>query len=298
MAFFSNIFGYVLNFIYSFVNNYGVAIILFSVFIKLILLPLSIKQQKTMKTTEKIQKETKIIQEKYKNDQEKINKEVMDLYKREKMNPLSGCFTALIQLLLILAMFYLVRSPLTFMRKINEEDIDSVAEYIKQEQGEDAVSQAYPQISILKYIVNKEENNEKIEIEGKEDINIDDFYINMKFLGLDLSSIPQNEFKNIKVYIIPVLYVISSIVSTRLTLNKKEEDKREEDKKETKESKEEPDMSAAMGKNMNYIIPIMSVSISLIAPLGLALYWLTNNILMIIERIVITKTVLNKNEEE
>ena len=103
--FFSNMFGYVLNFIYSLVNNYGLAIILFSIILKIVLLPLSIKQQKTTKKTEKIQKESKIIQEKYKNNPEKMNKEIMDLYKRENISPFGGCFTAIIQLILILAMF-------------------------------------------------------------------------------------------------------------------------------------------------------------------------------------------------
>ena len=66
--FFANVFGYILNFIYGIVKNYGIAIILFTILLKLIMLPMSIKQQKTMKKSAKIQKETKEIQEKYKND--------------------------------------------------------------------------------------------------------------------------------------------------------------------------------------------------------------------------------------
>ena len=73
--FFANIFGYVLNFIYQFVNNYGLAMILFTLVIKLIMLPLSIKQQKTMKKSLKLQEKMKVIQFKYKNDQEKLNQE-------------------------------------------------------------------------------------------------------------------------------------------------------------------------------------------------------------------------------
>ena len=71
----SSLFGYILNFIYELVKNYGFAIIIFSVLLKLILLPLSIKQQKTMKKTAKIQEKMKEIQEKYKNDQVKMNQE-------------------------------------------------------------------------------------------------------------------------------------------------------------------------------------------------------------------------------
>ena len=61
IAFFANIFGYVLNFIYNLVKNYGVAIIIFSVLVKLLMIPISIKQQKTMKKSTKIQKKMKEI---------------------------------------------------------------------------------------------------------------------------------------------------------------------------------------------------------------------------------------------
>ncbi len=71
ISFFANIFGYVLNILYQFVSNYGVAIILFSVILKLIMLPISIKQQKTMKKSAKIQEKMKELQDKYKNNPEK-----------------------------------------------------------------------------------------------------------------------------------------------------------------------------------------------------------------------------------
>ena len=114
--FFAEIFGYVLNWIYILVKNYGVAIIIFSVLVKIIMLPLSIKQQKTLKKNEKIQKEMKILQIKHKGNQERLNQEMIELYKREKINPFGGCFSVIIQFILLLAMFSLVRSPLTYMK--------------------------------------------------------------------------------------------------------------------------------------------------------------------------------------
>ena len=87
--FFANMFGYVLALLYNIVNNYGLAIILFTVIIKLVLLPLSIKQQRTMKKSAELQEKMQVIQFKYKNDPEKMNQEIMNLYKTEKMNPFS-----------------------------------------------------------------------------------------------------------------------------------------------------------------------------------------------------------------
>lgn len=295
IKFFASLFGYAVNFIYSLIGNYGVAIIIFSILLKLLQLPLSIKQQRSMKKTEKIQKELAVIKEKNKNNPEKLNQEMMALYKRENMSPFSGCFSGIVQIILILAMFSLVRNPLTYMLKIPNEKINIITQYIKEEEKEQ-ISATYPQISILKYVNNKNENIE-IKQEGKiEELNINEMKINMNFVGLDLSDIPQQNSNNWKVFIIPVLYVISSIISLKLTTNKKKENKAEEIKEEKLE--DESDMAKQMTKSMGLTMPILAVSVSLIAPLGLALYWLTNNILMIFERIAINRFFIDKEEEE
>lgn len=284
----SNLFGYILNFIYQFVQNYGVSIILFSILLKLILLPLSIKQQKTMKKTAKIQVKVKELQEKYKNDQMKMNQEMMDLYKKENMSPFSGCLTSIIQIVLLFAMFGLVRNPLTYMKKIDTTTIENYKNEIRQEVGENSISTNYPEISIVKYVNENKEKN-------------DAAYINMNFLGLDLSSVPQENIKDPKVYIIPILYVLTSMISMKISTNttqKNNKDKKilEKENKEVKKEQEELDMAEQMTKNMSWFMPIMAVSISIIAPLGLALYWLVNNILMIFERLILNKILDSKEE--
>ena len=124
IAFFAKIFGFILNFIYEIVNNYGIAIILFSVLVKLLMIPISIKQQKTMKKSVKIQEKMKEIQLKYKNNPEKLNQETLELYKTENMSPFSGCLRAIVQIILLFAVFYLVRSPLTYMKKVDSGIIE------------------------------------------------------------------------------------------------------------------------------------------------------------------------------
>lgn len=291
----SSLFGYILNFIYELVKNYGLAIIIFSVLLKLVLLPLSIKQQKTMKKTAKIQKKVKELQEKYKNDQMKMNQEMMDLYKKENLSPFSGCLSSIIQIVLLFAMFGLVRSPLTYMKKIDTDTLNNYVVEIKQEVGENSISRNYPQISILKYV-----STHKTEE--------DPLYINMDFFGLDLSNIPQENWQDWTVYIIPVLYVITTMISMKITTkmtgaNTKREDiieiKNEEEKDKNKDKEPDPqDMAAQMNKSMSWFMPIMSVSIAIIAPLGLALYWLVNNILMIAERLIINKCLSSEEEEQ
>ncbi len=288
MSFIASLFGYLLEFIYNLVNNYGLAIILFSVVLKLVLLPISIKQQKTMQKSAKIQTKMKEIQTKYKNNPEKMNQEIMSLYKNEKMSPFSGCLSSIIQVILLFAVFYLVRSPLTFMKKVDPQVIENYTNEIKQEQQ---VNTAYPEISVIQY-------------KGQEDQRVN---INMDFLGIDLSKVPTQSLNDPRVYIIPVLYVISSFVSIRLTTNLQKGKRKEKTNEievidgEPKEREQQSDELAAMeqaNKSMSLFMPIMSIMIAVVAPLGLALYWLVNNLLMIAERLILNRVLESKEAEE
>lgn len=276
--FFANTFGYVLNLLYNLLNNYGLAIILFTILIKIILLPISIKQQRTMKKSAKLQEQMKSIQFKYKNDPEKMNQEIMSLYKSENMSPMSGCLSSIIQLILLLSIFYLVKSPLTYMRKIPTENLNN---YVKQMQDEGKnVNNVYPEIDIIR---EKGHENEEVRL-------------NMEFLGLDLSEIPQQSMSDYRVYIIPGLYIISTFISMRLTTSMQAKAKKKKDVieldadgKPKADDSNEVDVAMQTNKMMSWMMPIMSISIAFIAPLGLALYWLINNILMIIERLVLDR---------
>ncbi len=288
--FFANIFGYLLNFINNFVGNYGLAIILFTVLIKIIMLPLSIKQQRTMKKSTELNEKIKVLQFKYKNDPEKLNREMMDLYKKENMSPFSGCLSTIIQFILLISIFYMVRCPLTYMEKIDKTQIESYVQQLKDDGM--PVNQAYSEIDIIREVNYLKEK-------FPEDENLEKINLNMNFCGLDLSKIPQQNLGDWTVYIIPVLYIISTFISMRITTSMQNKDKKKDDVidiTENKGEKEEErnemeDAMAQSNKMMSWMMPIMSVSISLVAPLGLALYWLVNNILMIGERLVLNKII-------
>ena len=283
MGFISEIFGYILNFLYEQFNNYGVAIIIFSVLLRIILIPITIKQQKSLKKNAKLQKEMKEIQTKYKSNPEKLNQETIDLYKRKKMSPFSGCLSGILQIIIILSVFWLVSKPLTYMKKINPEIIEKYSQELKEE----GVNSSYTEIAII---------NKK----AAEDPEV---YINMNFLGLDLSKVPTQSLDDFRVYIIPILYVISSVISIKITTkmnsNNKDKDINELKKAETEDKEKQPDemeMMQQMNNNMTYMMPIMSVMIAIIAPLGLALYWLISNVLMIVERLIIDRFINQKEE--
>lgn len=303
MGVLASLFGYVLNFLYNLVQNYGIAIILFTVLLKIVMLPISIKQQRTMKKSQEVQKEVDKAQLKYKNNPEMLSKEVMAIYKREKVSPFSGCLSGILQLVIFISVFYLVSRPLTYMKKVDP----AVISKYEQEISASGQSSSYQEIKV-------------IELKSGEDQNV---ALNMNFLGFDLSKVPMQNWKDWKVFIIPFFYVLLTFVNIRMTskdmkkdkkikeieagkekVKEKELDKTDNDldKKVENNNKETPeeqlDSMKQMTNNMNYMMPIMSISISLIAPLGLSLYWLISNILQLGEKIVIDKVMNNKKQEE
>ena len=310
--------GYVLNFIYGSVNNYGLAIIIFTILLRVIMIPINFKQNVNMKKSAIIQEKTKELQKLYGDNQEQLNKEIMNLYKEHNMSPMSGCLTSILTLFIFISVFYIVSRPLTYMRHLdnsiitqytdeiygtNNDNIENTIDNTVEDNDKQPTTQnrrTYPEIAIIK---EKGESDERV-------------YINMKFLGLDLSDIPSQNYSNWTVYIIPVLYVLTTFVSLKLNeamSKKRKEDaiknavvtervvSRVENKEEKslvptdKEDDDTLDTMNDMSKTMTWMMPIMSVSISLIAPLGLALYWLVGNVFMIIERLI-TNKIINDND--
>ena len=313
LAFFANLFGYVLNFIYEIVKNYGLAIIIFSILVKVLMIPMSIKQQKTMKKSQKIQSKMKEIQFKYKNNPEMLNKATQELYKSENMSPFSGCLSAIVQIILLFAVFYLVRSPLTYMKKVDTNVTNKYSKIIRENNL--STNSAYPEIEIIRELgnirdlkdknveensANSSEQQEKTDLSEIKDEELDSLYINMDFLGLNLAQVPTRS-SDWKAYIIPILYVLVSIISLRVVNNTNKKDKKEnpeenKDEKSLAKPEDEFDPMEQMNKNMNMMFPVMYLAVALIAPLGLALYWLMNSLLMIVEKLILNK--LLKDEEE
>ena len=320
----ANLLGYVLNLIYNIVNNYGLAIILFTILLRVLMIPVNFKQTKNLKKSSIIQEKSKEIQKLYANNQEQMNKEIMNLYKENNMSPLSGCLTSIVTLFLFISVFYIVSRPLTYMRHLDPSIINQYTEEIYQadsnEENENVVTNDIN--SSENTTTNNKNNNRRtypeiaiIREKGNEDERV---HLNMNFLGLDLSDIPTQNYSNWTVYIIPVLYVVTTFISLKLNemmTRKRKEDaaankvvterivSRDENKEEKMlvptektEDDETIDTMNDMTKTMTWMMPIMSVSISLIAPLGLALYWLVGNIFMIVERLI-TNKIIEKEEQ-
>lgn len=111
MSIINDLLGNILRIMYDIVQNYGIAIILFTIFVKLLLLPLTIKQTKSTKAMQDIQPKLQEIQTKYKDKPEKQQQEIMKLYKEADINPMAGCLPLFIQMPILIGLFSVLREP-------------------------------------------------------------------------------------------------------------------------------------------------------------------------------------------
>lgn len=251
----ASFFGYVLQFIYELVGNYGVAIIIFTIITKLVLLPLTIKQQKSLEINKKMQPILQDLQVRYKDDQQRLALEYQRVMKENKFSPFGGCWIALIQIPLIIGMLYVVGKPLTNMIKMPEEQIRAEILEIMPE-GETDVD-AY--IKNNRYVELKVIKNKKL--------------LNLDFLGIDLGDVASENSKNYSLLIIPILSAIFTYLSVYVINGKQQPQKvKDADSNEI----EMPNMQF-----MNIMMPFMSGYIAYIVPQGLGLYWLVSSLLQI-----------------
>ena len=115
MEFLYQIFGWMLFQIYGIVHSYGISIIIFTIFMKVLLLPLNIKQTKSMKDMQRLQPELQKLNKKYKNNKEKLNEETLKLYKTFKVNPAGGCLPLLLQFLILIGLYQTLLHPETWV---------------------------------------------------------------------------------------------------------------------------------------------------------------------------------------
>ncbi len=235
--------GLILKSLYEATANYGLAIILFTIFIKLITIPLSLKQQRSMKETQEIQPILERLQEKYKNNQEKLAQEMQKLYEERKINPFGGCLLLLIQIPIIYSMFFAIAQPVKFMYP-ELKQVPGVTEAIEAYADKGTYKELY-------YIINE-----------RKDI------IDTGFLGLDLGMVPN--VSNWVTLIIPILSGCATFLSSYIT------------KKQSNNNGTSNKQTESMQIYMMMVMPLMIFGISLRVPLGMGLYWLVNTLVTIL----------------
>ena len=172
---------------YTWTGSYGVALILFTLLVKLVLLPFQLKSKKSMLRMNRMQSKIKDIQTRYANNREKQQQEMADLYAREGVNPMSGCLWSFLPFPILIALYYIIRTPLRYFMSLSQSviaEITTLATSLGYVAATDGQAAAYEQIYLAKFI-----HEHWADFDGKFAGLID---LNYNFLGMDLSAMKSN----------------------------------------------------------------------------------------------------------
>lgn len=213
-----SLFGYVLWFFYSIFNNYGVAIILFTIVVKLLMFPLSIKQQKSMAANSRLAQKQQEIREKYANDPKKMQDEVQKLYDKEGGMPSMGCITMLVPLIILMGVYYAVVSPLTNTLHMDSTTVTNALNQLTVMPGiGDQFTSIYGQLEIVNIATQQNGQLFLAQYFNPADIvSISDYASSFNFLGLNLLGKPSDGLSVL--IIIPILCFVTSFVSQIVTM--------------------------------------------------------------------------------
>lgn len=295
--------GWLIQFIYNLVDNYGLAIILFTIVIKLILMPLQIKSQKAMKRQQKVQPIIMELQKKYANDQQRLQQEMMKVYKENNVSMTGGCLPLLIQFPILIGLYRVIQRPLTYIRGINFAD-SQVIENVKLVMSE--MKESFPEVIGNLANVTVEQINKIYQIQlshwselvGKaQELSWD---INFNFLGLDLSKQPSESIApflsgNFSDPSTVLLILIPAVAMLMTWLSSKYSQKLSGTANQAAQNQDNPAQS--MTKSMNLMMPLMTGFFTFTLPSGIGIYWIISSVMQIVQQYTINKFFDRKEDD-
>lgn len=290
-------FAWLVRLFYNLTNSYGVALILFTLVIKLIMLPFQMKSKKSMMRMSRVSGQMQELQKRYAKNQAKLQEEMQKLYEEEGVNPMSGCLWSLIPFPILIALYSIIRQPITHFMMLSKDVLQTVVQsaadagvnltnivMMDKATGTPALKDglyqlaSYGQINLVKAV-------QEMGLPTPEGW----FDMNYNFLGLDLTATPWEYVKSftftwavIGVILIPILAGLSQFVFSKLTMK----------------TQPQAETGAAPMKSMMYTMPLMSVYIAFIMPAALGVYWIAQSVFSLIQEAVLNKTLSAKMEAE
>lgn len=279
-------FAFLTRLFYSWTGSYGVALILFTLVVKLVLLPFQLKSKKSMLRMNRMQGKIKDIQTRYANNKEKQQQEMADLYAREGVNPMSGCLWSFIPFPILIALYYIIRTPLRYFMSLSQTviaEITTLAASLGYTAAADGQAAAYEQIYLAKFI-----HEHWAEFAGKFDGLID---LNYSFLHIDLANRPSDLFSQFPgggwpvwgAILLPIISAGIQFAMSFITMR--------------------TNGSAPNGstKTMMYMMPLMTLWMGYILPSALCIYWIANSAFSLIQEVTLNEyfnKILDREETE
>lgn len=268
------LFGWILWAAYCIIPNFAIAILIFTIILRIIQFPFQIKSQKAMAGSARLQRKQQALQEKYGKDKRKFDEEVSKLYEKENVNPLGGCTSTLVPMVLLFGVYWTIRNPITNTLHIAADKVEYAVNYVLNlPVVGTSINQYYSEIEVLKYFENIRAS---LIFNGDEIEKIEKFCNSFSLLGLNLLESPNMHGYLSLFTIIPVLCFVSSfstsVISMKINGN-----------------------SAGMGqqqgcmKAMFLFMPLFSAWIAFSVPAAVGLYWIYSNIIGLATTFVIHK---------
>lgn len=281
MDFIARPFGWLLLNLYNLTGSYGIAIFLFALLVRLILLYFSMKSKKSMMRQARFTPYLKELEKKYEGNKQKYQEEVAKLYKEEHINPMSGCLWSLIPFPILLALYRAIRFPITIMMGVSDEAYKAIQDIIAK--ATDYVAPtgqgaAYAQIFESQYITAHLDKfagiSDKLQA------------LNYRFIGLDLGARPEWQFwtffsngkpvwPQLGLFLIPVVSATLSYVASKIST--------------ASSGGAVSDEAAGTNKTMMLMMPLVSLWIGFALPGALGLYWIAGSVFQTIQDFVLGK---------
>lgn len=282
-------FGMLLMAIYNLVGSYGLAIIIFALLSKFILLPLTIHSKKSMRKMSALSQKQQALQKKYANNRVKLNEELQKMYEKEGVSPMSGCLPSFLPLPIMMGLYYAIEKPITFMMGITDKDFvmegfpDSVQLLINYVQNNGLAdlskfNEYYVQIPLMETL-NKlalpDGSFPEAITSLSTEISQHLVPLNFDFFGFNLAQTPNIKEFGI-IWLLPILSGATALLSSVVM-----------QKMQQKSNPSAAQMQGSM-KVMLYMMPLFSVYLGFILPAALAVYWITNNLFTMAQEVFLT----------
>ena len=260
--------GYVVYYIYQLTNNYAVSIIIFTIMLRIVLVPMAIKQQKSLARTSAFQPYINEINKKYAKNITKKNEELQKFYKIHNINPAAGCLPMFLPLIVLFGMLDVVYRPLVHIARLSPEVIENAMNIFKEANSGVNVSNSSIQLNLISDVVNFPFRYESLGGDVLSSIqNID-----LNFLGFNIGEIAKI---NSVTVLFPILALIFSFLQVLISYK----------------TNSMPNTTAGSPsfKFIMFTMPLFSVWISLTVPIGVSLYWIVGYVLQIVQVLILNK---------
>lgn len=280
--------------LYELTGNYGIAVILFALAVNLVLTPFMAKSKKSMMRSTRLQPRIQELQKRHEGNPQKLNQEMQNLYREEGVNPMSGCLWSLIPFPILIALYSVIRQPITRMMFAAQDVVTTLQDYFVANglYTVPAKADAYVEIKLAN-LAHEHWDAVTADLAGKIDglLNVD-----FGFLGLNLGAQPRwnffvsTDWSDVSVwlpalglFLIPFISAALSWLSMKIS---------------NMSNPQQDAQTQASMKTMNLMMPLMSIWICFVMPAAMGIYWIANSVFGMVRDFILTKVYKRKLDKE